>query len=239
MKNFLFLFTISIFFTACDNDLCLSGEGQIVNQMLDLESIHTIILDIPADITLKESATQRVEISAQQNIIDEILQHSIVSQGVWKIRVNRNCILAEDIRFFVDLPEIKMLSIDGSGNINGNGIFENTNFLDLDIDGSGTIDIDLSHTTKILAIIDGSGKIDLDSGTTDELLIDIDGSGDVEAFGMTAKDANVSIDGSGDVEVSVEQRLDVSIDGSGDLCYIGDPTLTSSIRGSGSVNNCN
>ena len=240
MRVFILFFCV-LFLTACNdnNSLCLNGNGEIVSKDLDIENIHSIELDISADILIRESATQRVEISAQQNIIDEILQHSVVSQGVWQIKVNRNCIISEDIRFFIDIPEIKMLSVDGSGIISNQGVFENIENLDLDIDGSGSIHIDLQSANKVLAIIDGSGNIKLSEGTADELIIDVDGSGDIDAFGLTAEDCNVSIDGSGDVEIFVNQNLDVEIDGSGDLCYRGNPIVTSSIEGSGSINDCN
>ncbi len=240
MRIFILFFSV-LFLASCNdnNSLCLNGDGQIINRELNLENIHSIVLDLPADITIKESSTQKIEIAAQQNIIDQILQHSVVSQGVWRIRVNQNCVIGEDIRFFIEIPEIKMLSLDGSGNIMTQGIFENIENLDLDIDGSGTIDVEIKSTNKILAIIDGSGEIKLDGEESSEIFIDIDGSGMVQAFGMTTETCNVSIDGSGDVEVFVNQNLDVDIDGSGDLCYKGDPIVTSRISGSGSINECN
>jgi len=241
MRTFTLLLFIAIFLPACsDNDsLCLRGTGQIVNHSIDLETIHSIDLDIPADIIIQESNNQSIEISAQQNIIDEIIEHSFVSQGVWKIKINRNCIVSEDIRFFVSMSEVKMLTLDGSGDISSQGTFTNIDELDLEIDGSGSIDIDVTTPSKIVAQIDGSGMIKLDQGSTDNLIIKIDGSGDLEAFGLITENCDVDIDGSADVEVTVNQVLDVFIDGSGDLCYKGDPSVSSRIDGSGSVNDCN
>ena len=241
MRAILFFFLSIVLLTSCGDDdtLCIRGNGDFQTEVINLDEIHSIDLDIAADIILRESDDQEIQITAQQNIIDEIVAHSRVGQGTWHVKVDKNCFIAEDIRIFVNLKTIERLKIDGPGTITSEGKFESVEELNLKIDGSGKIDLDLLSVDRINADIDGSGRINLGSGDSEMLDIDIDGSGDFDAFSFQSNECKIDIDGSGDAEVNVVNELIAIIEGSGDVCYRGNPEVSFSIDGSGSVNDCN
>ncbi len=241
MRAFAILLVSIFLFTSCsdDDNFCIKGSGDIVTEEISLADIHSIDLDISVDIVITESTNQKIQISGQQNIIDIIKKHSTVNQGLWRVKWDRNCVIAEDIRIFADIKSLESLRVDGSGSIKSDGVFNEVTDLDLEINGSGKIDLDLNEVDNLLTIVDGSGFINLGDGTADFLKVDINGSGDLDAFPFEATDCEVNIKGSGDVEVNVTNDLVVDIDGSGDLCYRGNPSLSFAIDGSGSVNECN
>ena len=160
-------------------------------------------------------AKQKVEIKAQQNIIDLIDKD--VRSGKWRIKLEKGTNLKrhDGIDVYITLPMIDELSVAGSGSIVGETDFKNVEDLEVSIAGSGDV------------TLDGSGE---------DLEVSIAGSGDVDLAGFEVDDCEVSIAGSGDCEINVSGSLEVSIAGSGDVKYKGQPNkVKSSIAGSGDV----
>ena len=110
------------------------------------------------------------------------------------------------------VPELTGVVVDGSGNVEADGI-----------DG-GELDV----------VSDGSGDVRLE-GTVERLAVDVDGSGDADLAGLDAREAHVFVGGSGEADVSAVERLAVEVDGSGDVRYHGDPAVTQQIDGSGEL----
>ena len=209
----------------------LTGSGSIVTQSIDLPSIDGIGLGIAATVYVQPGSQQKVEIKAQQNIIDNIKQK--VRGGTWSIEFKQKTKGHKDIKIYVTLPKLEQLSIGGSGSIIGKGRFQVDHDLSLSIGGSGNIEVEAT-AKKINCSIGGSGKAVL-GGEAKKLAISIGGSGDVEAYDLRVSHCAVSSAGSGDVEVNVSDELEVSMVGSGDVKYKGSPKVHSSVIGSGDV----
>lgn len=234
------LFALLAFtFTSCDlddiNDLCEKGEGETVSRTLELESFHSIVVDVSADVFLQQGDVQSITVEGQENIID--LLELDVRNETWEIDFNKNCVRQDqDLKIFITIPDIQRLEIDGSGNLTGENLFVLDN-LNLLIDGSGDLDVAV-EAEEVTARIEGSGDILLE-GSTDIARYIIRGSGDIRAFDMQAISADVEIRGSGEVEVSVSDFLKVDIDGSGDVYYKGDPEIDLRVDGSGELKDAN
>lgn len=193
----------------------VSGEGKKVTKTLDIDDFTGIGVSIGAEVHLRQGNKQKVEIKAQQNIIDLIDRD--VRNGKWKVRLEKGTNLKrhDGIDIYITLPMIDELSVAGSGSITGETDFKNVDDLEVSIAGSGEV------------TLNGSGE---------DLEVSIAGSGDVDLAGFKVDDCEVSIAGSGDCEINVSGSLQVSIAGSGDVKYKGDPDkVKSSIAGSGDV----
>ena len=140
------------------------------------------------------------------------------------------------MKIFITIPEIRELTIAGSGEIFGENVFL-VEDAELRISGSGNMDLAMEGDDFEVAIT-GSGNIKLE-GLADELDIKITGSGDIAAFKLDALRARIEITGSGNAEVQVQDELDVKISGSGDVRYKGTPSLDINISGSGRVVDAN
>lgn len=190
----------------------IKGEGPVVKKEISLSAIEGIGLGISGTVYLIRGNTQKIEIEAQQNIIDNIKQE--VKNGSWNINYHKNVKGHDGVKIYVTLPNIKSLSIGGSGKILGQNSFDNIDNLSMSIGGSGMIEL---------------------AGNAKTVKVSIGGSGSVKAAKLKTETCNVSIGGSGDCYVEVSESLKASVAGSGDVYYKGRPKVDSSIAGSGRV----
>jgi len=190
----------------------IKGEGPVVKKEISLSAIEGIGLGISGTVYLSQGSTQKIVIEAQQNIIDNIKQE--VKNGSWNINFSKNVRGHDGVKIYVTLPNVKSLSIGGSGKIIGQNSFDNMGNLSLSIGGSGYIEL---------------------AGKAKDAHVSIGGSGTVKAGNLKTETCNVSIGGSGDCYVEVSESLKASVAGSGDVYYKGRPKVNSSIAGSGRV----
>lgn len=236
MKTTLFqigiLLTFGLTFSGCFLDdigiNCRDAEGERMTKTLNIGNFDGIKLAMDARVEITQGDTLSVTVEGKSDVIDELSLQ--VRNGTWTIDT-RDCMRnVGDLTIFVTMPNVHRLAISGSGTIYSTNTL-NGNDVDLDISGSGEMDVAL-NVDDVEVFISGSGKIQAE-GTADELDVSISGSGDFYAFGLASNRADVRISGSGDVEVRVEQFLKVRISGSGNVYYKGEPDLDVSVSGSG------
>lgn len=242
--------------TGCDAPSilpCENGDGARISETRAQTDFDHVRLDIPGDVYITHGQDFKIEITAQQNIADEIETEVL---GSTLSISNARCIRSyKTIRVDITMPEILGLEVDGSGDIYVLDQF-NSNSLDLYVKGSGSIDM-LGDAQKVHLEVDGAGDISLDtqaeeietrikgsgdillSGSADVHDIDMEGSGNLEAFDLISEDCDIRIAGSGDADVQVTTSLKVKIRGSGDVRYKGTPTVDADITGSGQLESVN
>lgn len=218
-----------------DDDLfgCIDGDGPLVTETLTIASFDRITLNLPAKVFIKQGPEQEVIVEGKENIIDEL--ELDVNGDNWDIEID-DCVKdIGDMKFFITLPDIRALRIDGSGDIISENVLQIGDIF-LSISGSGTIDVAL-EADDIEGTISGSGEIFME-GTCDSFDLLISGSGDIKAFDLQGSDGLIEIVGSGDAQLSATDDLTVRITGSGDVFYLGNPELDVEVTGSGDVVKC-
>ncbi len=212
----------------------VSGSGPIVTETRGLSGFTEIKSEISADIFITPENKYEVVIEGQQNIIDVI--ETVLNNGVLTIRVRNNTIIKPDekIKVHISSPDIRSLSISGSGNMH---VIEplSTSDLRLKISGSGNIHIQSLSAYSVDANISGSGAINIQGGTVARENLDIGGSGSINLLGLESANSSVKIAGSGDAHVFVKESLKVRISGSGSVYYKGEPAIDVQITGSGKL----
>lgn len=234
MKNiFLALFA---FLTLSLTSSCkkVTGEGPMVTETRSISGFNSIRSELSADVYFTPGSAYRVEIEAQQNIIDQI--ETVLNDDKLTIRVKRNVNLTshERIRVNITAPDIREIYLSGSGNIYVTNAF-NTGNLNLKISGSGSMMVPELEAFSLSASISGSGDMTIGAGHVEQETLEISGSGSIDALGCSAIDAAVRISGSGNIRVFATETLDVKITGSGDVYYKGNPSLDVDISGSGKL----
>ena len=238
--KFLYAFTLSLLLLLLNSPTltaqnwkgpAISGEGSSVTASIDLEEIDGLHLGIPATVEVTQSPTQKITITAQQNIIDNIKKE--VRGGSWRIGFHKNAKNFSAITIRISMKTLEELSIGGTGTIVGKGIFKNLEDVSMSIGGTGDIQFGL-EAEELTCSIGGSGSMQL-RGQADELTISIGGSGDIDAFDLESRECEISSAGSGDINVNCSQELEVSLVGSGDVRYKGNPEVEKSSIGSGTV----
>ncbi|MEQ8908430.1 MAG: head GIN domain-containing protein [Vicingaceae bacterium] len=215
---------------------CEEGKGPVVEKTIEVKNFEELELSGSHTVYLSQGNTQSVKIKAQENLIE--LLNTQVEGGEWDIHFKKCVKSKEKIEFYVTVPNLNEIAIEGSGEIIGKTPFESDK-MELEISGSGEIHVELVNVKELDSEINGSGDLKL-SGTTKNHEIEINGSGDVDAYDLQTDNTKVEINGSGDVKINVSYELNVEVNGSGDVYYKGDvKNIHTEVNGSGEINQAN
>lgn len=195
------------------SDSCVSGNGPIVAQTLDLSALNGVDLQTSGALTVMEGATQQVMVRGDENII-ELLNTDVIN-GTWEIGFTECVRDVSELSIDITIPELERVGLSGAGTINAE-----------------------TNANEITTALSGAGTITL-SGRTAQQEITLDGSGTIEAFELVAAEASVSLAGQGTINVTANEALEVDLSGAGAVFYRGDPELAIRISGEGTVDDAN
>ena len=233
MKNFLFLFGLSVLFFSCGLDESfIRGNGNIVKQTREVKEFHSIKSKGSIDIEIMPSDSYGLEIENDENLLKYMLTE--VEDGVLEIKYKKGSYSNDHSKVFITVPTLKNIKSAGSADISIHGTLKNPDQISIELSGSGNIDGDVD-APLVKAISSGSGNIQL-SGRTKTFIGEIRGSGDITCENLKSENADISVKGSADVTVFASISLKVRIAASGNVSYSGNPPNPDiSISGSGNV----
>lgn len=207
------VFAVSLNFSCAQKKDKVRVSGSVVTKDINVSDFHSIGMSIGAKVFITQGDF-KVSAKGKSDLIDLI--ETDVRKGSWNIEFSKRVTNYNGkLEIYISMPDVKGLSIAGSGDFIGKSDFNNLGNISFNISGSGSISF---------------------SGSADMAKISIAGSGDVDVVDLKAKEVKVSIAGSGDANVNASENLKVSIAGSGDVNYKGSPKVKTSIAGSGDVN---
>lgn len=216
MKNIALLaalFSI-VAFTSCRKET-IRGGGSTTSETRELATFTSVQTDGSHDVVVYPSTTNRVVITGYSNLIP--IFETNVSGGKLRLKFRDDYINIRNNNIKIELytTDMSVFTINGSGKTIIKSGLTSSN-MDLEINGSGDIDIDQNKFDNMNCKINGSGNINGRYCETDH--------------------ASVRISGSGNVELTVLNNLDVKISGSGDVNYWGSASITNAdISGSGKI----
>lgn len=229
--SLLILVVLSLFIFSCRK---VTGDGPVINQTRVVPEFNGIDMRINASVYFTQSPVYKVEVSAQQNLLDVLQTYVSSNKLVIKFKDDIRVRSHEAIRVEVSAPDINSLRLSGSGSLHVAGPIT-TNSLELDISGSGDMNLSELNTGYLDANISGSGNVNLSKGTATEEKLKISGSGNMNLENVTASRVTTNTSGSGTIKVTATQTLNATISGSGNVYYKGSPEVNASISGSGKV----
>lgn len=240
IKILFFIFLFIVVFNSCTKEFgsnCISGELATEKRIVDIESISKIDLSMNGHLYINEGP-QFIEIEAPTDIIDKILNESEIGSERWTIELNE-CYDGEKIKIWATLPKFIALDVSGSGNISSLDTLKNVESLNLEIDGSGDMDIQIEDGDKLDLEIAGSGQIEVFSRNIAVHSCHINGSGDIISEFNEAETIRMRIQGSGNIEASgFANEQFIEIEGQGDILAFNLCANSCEIRSKGS-GNCN
>ena len=222
---------IIIFFGSCRKVI---GEGPSFTENRTVANFSSVASAISADVFYKQDPVYKVEITAQQNILNIIETNVVNDELVIKFRNNVSVRSHENIVVNISSPVVKGLKISGSGNFIVPDSIHSDN-MNLTLSGSGNMSLHKLEAASIDVNISGSGNITVSDGTTNTAKLRISGSGDIEVIKVAAASVTTTTSGSGEMHVNASEKLDVTISGSGSVFYTGNPIINTHISGSGKV----
>lgn len=222
---------LGLHFSSCTR---IRGEGPTIREQRTVGNFTEIRTACDADVYIRQDSNTSLELSGQQNVLQqlktELRGSELKIDFDYRIRLGAH----ERIQVFITCPDIRKVSISGSGNTQIRSVNSRLP-LALAISGSGSIEAATVRAAQLNADISGSGSIRVDSGSVATLGTDISGSGSIDVSGVTADVAEVNTSGSGDTRLKALELLQVRISGSGDVYYLGRPAVSTKISGSGKV----
>jgi len=234
MRNLVWLLLMVC--SSCGLSSCekISGQGPVVTETRTINNFTGINTSIEGDVYVYQDSVFKVELLAQQNILDAI--ESSVDEGVLNIGFKPGVrIGAHDrVKVYITMPEVHGLSISGSGLVTALQSIE-ADDLQLKVAGSGNIALSSLTGSTISGSIDGSGNITVYDGTAAYEQLQVNGSGLLDFAGLNTPKADAAVNGSGAIKVNVQQVLNASISGSGVIYYTGNAQVNTNNAGSGKV----
>jgi hypothetical protein len=219
---------------SCENSSwnCLRGNGVLTEETRQLQSYDGVVTEGEYEIIYIPDTAYSVVLETDQNLLPYIRTRIsgttlVVDNGT------RKCLRSDyPIRVYVHTPEIRLMSLVGSGLISAESVYGDK--LRLEIEGSGNIDITGIDVLELAVLVTGSGDVDL-WGKSDNADYTITGSGNIKARYLEASHCKAEISGSGTIYCHASESLNAVISGSGTIYYAGNPpNVNTYSSGSGS-----
>lgn len=226
--------TVSMFtLSSCEK---VVGEGPLVTETRSVTDFKSVAVSISGKVNYKIDPVYKVEVQAQQNILDILETVKSGDELIIKFQNGRSVGSHEEITVTISAPYAEKVKMSGSALFNLQNTLTAPN-LELTMSGSGMINIPgINLSDKLTATISGSGNISILNGTAKNENLSISGSGYINAESVLAEKVVGKVSGSGNMQINVSQSLDATISGSGSIMYHGNPpVITKSISGSGAV----
>lgn len=218
-------------FTSCEK---IKGEGPVITETRNVGSFAGVDLRGDATVHFSKGNDLKIELHGQQNVLEVLETYKSGTNLVIKYRNDIRLGRHDPVTIYLTAPDLNDLRISGSGDIFVTGDIVN-NDMEMDISGSGNINMDKLKTGYLDANISGSGSVEIEGGEAADEILRISGSGNFYLPNVIAKKAMTTTSGSGDIRIHVSDELRSTISGSGSVYYKGQPLVNSSISGSGKV----
>lgn len=186
-----------------------------------------------------QGAQHSVRIEATEQALKEMTVYVKDHQLRIRKSVSKPTVSFKNVKVYVTSPDIKKIELAGSGMFAASNPISTSNYLNVDLAGSGEVLLTAVTCHDSDMEIAGSGSIEIGSLKVNNAKADIAGSGYINLGILTCKTLTVDIAGSGDVncENINADNVDANIAGSGNVNLKGTiGNLTKDIAGSGNVN---
>jgi hypothetical protein len=172
------------------------------------------------DVMVAYGESNSIQVEADENLLEYI--ETKVENGKLSIRSKRNVNLRtrNKITIYVSVTRLTGVSLSGSGDIIGEGKFNNDGETEFKVSGSGSIKMAFNKMKDVEVSISGSGNIEL-TGSASKVEASISGSGNADCSDLICDDASARVSGSGNIKLNANKSVDASISGSGNVSYKG------------------
>ena len=225
----------------------------------NVSAFTKISFRVPGKLYLRQGSPQKVEVEGKKDVLEkletEVDGNRLIIGREGKGWMDWSWGDDDDkVNVYITVKDIEGLSVSGSGDLISQGKITASD-LDLNVSGSGSLQLeasvsgdveaDVSGSGEIIlkgtcrnydSDVSGSGRVDLDVAIADKASFGVSGSGKIQASG-SANEVKASISGSGKVlAANLEtNKCEVRISGSGDVEINVKSELDANISGSGSV----
>jgi hypothetical protein len=211
----------------------VNGSGTVRSEARAVRDFAGVDLSGTGTLVITQGATESLTIEAEDNILAVLTSEARGDTLQLGVEEGTSIRPTKPIRYTLAVKNLAEVELSGSGRIEIGAL--RTERLAVRISGSGDVTLGGLTATTLAVTVSGSGDIAA-TGAVTRQEIRVSGSGSYAAEGLASKEARVSASGNGRATVRVADTLDVKISGSGDIAYIGNPRVATDISGAGKVN---
>ncbi len=212
----------------------IKGKGDVVSADRTVSGYTGINAGIEGDIYFTVDSVYKLQILAQQNIIDIIETYADNNKLIIKVKDHYSFGAHDPIRINVSAPLVNYFNMSGSAIIHCQSEII-SNQVGFTISGYGDIIAGAIFAENLNADISGSGNMQASGGSVNFEHLNVSGSGNVDFSLVPCDSVYATISGSGNIKVLGNKYLDGTISGSGSILYGGNPVVVSHISGSGTI----
>jgi hypothetical protein len=213
----------------------VAGSGVIETKSYQVADFDAIVVDYPAEITVRQGKSESLEIEAEDNLLPqlsaEVRDSKLYLENIernWRDRVNPT----KPVLVTITVVDLNKVQFPTAGKMLVEGLTTDT--LDISVSGAGDVTLTDLDAGSLDFNLSGAGNVDID-GSAKSLHLRISGLGNFNGGDLQSENADVTISGAGSATVWAEEALDASISGAGSIDYYGSPNVSERISGVGSV----
>ena len=213
----------------------IEGNGNLRKEKREVGNFNAIASSGSWDVMVAYGESNTIQLEGDENLLEYI--ETKVEGGKLNIKAKKSVNLRSKhkITVYVSLTRLTEVSLSGSGDIMGEGKFDNEGTTRFRLSGSGSIKLAFNKVKDVETSISGSGNIRL-SGSTHAVSAHISGSGNTDCSELICDEASANISGSGNVKINANKSIDAKIAGSGNVYYKGAANdIQQHVAGSGRV----
>lgn len=198
------IFCLSILFSCSEEDLCLTGSGQVETHELQTSAFENVTIYGPVNLRFRQSNSRTLTVVAEPEMYRN-LSHTVINNTLFiGIEGNVRCFNTEyGIWIDVSAPNINYIKSQGMNEIVSDGPI---------------------YQDRIKIVTEGDATLQL-SGVVREQVIAVSGALNAKNFDLQTERTVIKVEGSGDFEISCSDELDIDVRGSATVLYKGAPTI--------------
>ena len=193
-----------------------------------ISAFDSVLIDVPADVTISIGKPAAVAITAEQKVLDVIVAE--VTDGQLSVRTNGSFQTDKPVTIAIDAPELIALEALGSCQIEVAGPL--TGELNLIAHDATTVTLNAMNLSALIADLQGSSEVQAD-GSAANLELTVAGASTFSAPELAVSTASLEVSGSSEANVDVAKNLDVTITDAGSVFYTGSPSIKKSVSFAG------
>lgn len=210
------------------------GNGNIKTTEHSVSSFKNVEVSGAIDLYVSQGDTKPVRIETDDNLQQYIMVAQQGDRVIIKTKEGYNLRPTGKIKAYVSATVYNSIDVSGACNIIGENKIVNTESMDLEVTGAGSIRME-ANAPAIKADVSGAGDVDL-KGETKDFDLTLTGAGKAHCFDLKAETTKVDISGAGDADVFASMKLQAEVSGAGHINYKGGATnVEQHVSGAGSV----
>lgn len=193
-------------------------EGIDYTEVREVGSFLALKSSLPCNVYYVQADKQEVRVESTEELAPKVL--TAVEDEVLTLKLESGRYSKLILRVVVSSPDIKMLSVSGSGNLLQEGSLRASGALALKVSGSGDIRTGEIQSRDFTAQCSGSGSIRIGELACDDFDGKVSGSGSLNMGSISCDDFEVSVSGSGDIfldDLTTKEGVAVRVSGSGNV----------------------